>query len=357
MTLTLIVITLSFFLSLTFGLALSFAVFVNPLKKRIFAKIQRKAHWTHKGDAARFGGISILLGVVGTAFILGKEADMGLKILLSASPVFLAGLSEDLGFGLSPIKRILAGCISGLFAVFIFGEWITVTDIPPIDLLLTIPAVAIGLTVVTTCMLCHSVNIVDGLNGLASGAMLIALVGLCLITSSTGGPNTVAIILSLIGSVSAFWIINTISGRLFLGDAGAYMLGHVVGWMAILTMNANEHHSPWSYLLFIVFPISETAVTVARRLLVTQSAFAADRWHMHQLLLEWICSKSDISGKKSNLTASFVLLISSCIPTYIGVVYTESTTICASTALVYFCAFIFCYIKLRQIKMAGQLAA
>lgn len=351
MTPSLIIITLSFFLSLTFGLALSFTVFVKTIRQRIFTKIQRKAHWTHKGDAARFGGISILFGVVGTAFILSTGADMGPKILLSALPVFLAGLSEDLGFELSPITRILAGCMSGLVAVLIFGEWITITDIPPIDLLLTTPAVAIGFTIFTTCIVCHSVNIVDGLNGLASGTMLIALVGLCLITSSTSGPHSFAIILSLIGSVSAFWIMNIIFGRLFLGDAGAYTLGHVVGWLAILTMNANEYHSPWSYLLFIIFPTSETVVTVARRLLVTQNVFAADRWHMHHLLLQWICSKRDIGEKKSNLIASLILLFSACIPTYIGVVYTESTTICAAAALVYFSVFVICYRKLRQTKM------
>ena len=90
----------------------------------------------HTGFVPRVGGLAIYLSILSfyhsqlfgfipiSVFLDLDIFDMSL-LLFSATPVFLAGLSEDLGYRVSPKSRLLSSVVSGLLVVVIFNEWIT----------------------------------------------------------------------------------------------------------------------------------------------------------------------------------------------------------------------------------------
>ena len=129
----------------------------------------------HKGSVKRTGGLAIYLGLL-FVFILTFYADLGLEnlswLILSAAPVFLIGLAEDFGYRMSPIKRIIGSLISGSIVILIYGVWVGRLEIPGIDFLMSFAPIGILFTLFATVGVSNSFNLIDGLNGLSSFAIV-----------------------------------------------------------------------------------------------------------------------------------------------------------------------------------------
>ena len=91
----------------------------------------------HGRPTPRIGGVAIF-GAVGASyfFVPVSAADAYGRFVLASSILFVAGLMEDLGFGISPRNRLLAAAIASLTVVFLLGVWLPRTDIPWLDLLM-----------------------------------------------------------------------------------------------------------------------------------------------------------------------------------------------------------------------------
>ena len=87
-----------------------------------------------------------------------------------------------------------------------------------------------------------------------------------------------------IGSISGFWLVNFVTGRIFLGDSGAYFLGYIVAFTAIFSLNANPNLSAWALILCTIHPVIEIFHTVIRRFWFKKSLLLADKKHMHHLV-------------------------------------------------------------------------
>ena len=92
----------------------------------------------------------------------------------------------------------------------------------------------------------------------------------------------------VIAAVLGFMILNFPFGKIFLGDAGAYVLGHLLVWTSILLIKYQPSVSPFAVLLVFFWPIADTGLAIWRRLKLGNPTDRPDRLHFHQLTMRYL---------------------------------------------------------------------
>lgn len=257
---------------------------------------------SHTTPVPRIGGLAVLAGFLGLLVACGLFADsgdagvtgrggIGLPVGLCAtlgaflacgSVAFFSGLLEDLTKRVSVGARLFATVVSGVLAAVFLDAYTARLDIPLLDSVMTYSAVAIVVSAVAVGGVANAVNIIDGFNGLAAGALVIMGLGFALLTASVNDPLLVLMSLGLVATAAGFMLVNYPSGKVFLGDGGAYLLGYWLGEIAVLTLARHPEVSCWTVLTLLAYPVVEVAVSVVRRKLAKASPGAPDRGHLHQ---------------------------------------------------------------------------
>jgi UDP-GlcNAc:undecaprenyl-phosphate GlcNAc-1-phosphate transferase len=129
----------------------------------------------------------------------------------------------------------------------------------------------------------NSVNLIDGLDGLAGGIVALVLGALWTVVAPHDAVGALWILISL-GAVLGFLRHNLSSRRIFLGDAGSMLLGL---WLAGLTLGVRDEApaAPWIVALAMAIPVLDTATTILRRWHRGVSVFRADDEHLHHRLM------------------------------------------------------------------------
>ncbi|KFE33415.1 family 4 glycosyl transferase [Thioclava atlantica] len=206
-------------------------------------------------------------------------------ICLCAIPAFGSGAIEDVTKKVSAKWRLIATVVAGLIFSLVTGYRIDHADIPGLDYLLTFPAFGIALSAIAIGGIANSLNIIDGVNGLASGTAIIVFSAFGVLAAQSGDTTVFAICLLMIGSIAGFFVLNFPSGRLFYGDAGAYSTGFVLAVIGIVLPARNPEYSPLIAVLALAYPWIETLVSIRRRLKREGThPGAADRLHLHSLV-------------------------------------------------------------------------
>ncbi|MGD9863677.1 MAG: glycosyltransferase [Pseudodonghicola sp.] len=243
----------------------------------------------HIAPTPRVGGIALMLGLCFATIHAPGEAGVCLTYLfLSCLPVFAAGLMEDLNIGASPRLRLGAAMLSGVLVIAMTGYRIPAVGVPGVDQLIAFWPVGVLFTVVATAGLSHAFNLVDGLNGLSMGIGIVAAVALGVMAVGMGDTMTATIAAGVVFSVAGVLVVNYPFGRLFLGDGGAYTMGHLVGWLAVLLMARNPGISAWAVLMTAFWPVMDTGAAVLRRRMKNMPASEPDRLHYHHVVMRII---------------------------------------------------------------------
>lgn len=240
---------------------------------------------THSVPTPRVGGIGVLAGVL-AALLLAPLEYLPFLSLFAATllPVFAAGLAEDLGFRVRPAGRMVAAGTSAVLAVGLLGVWIPPAGLAPLDALLVMPLVAIPATLAFASGICHGFNLIDGVNGLAAGTATAVAAGLWLVADRAGVPLVGAVAFLMIPAVLGFLVLNWPWGRIFLGDAGAYGIGHVLVWLAILLAWNAPQATGLALALMFFWPVADTFLAIWRRRRTGRPYDVPDRLHFHQLV-------------------------------------------------------------------------
>ena len=269
------------------------AAFLIFLTKPLHIRFTAKGHTTsarqssHSNPTPRLGGLSILLGcIVGILFLAGQETTH-IAILLGVSclPVFLGGLGEDIGFDVSTHIRLLLSFASALCAGLLFNFWIPRLGIPGLEFLTSYVVVSAFLTILVSAGISQAFNLIDGLNGLAIGISLLTGLGLGGIAHSVGDYTLSSICWVLVASLAGTMVFNFPFGKIFLGDAGAYSIGHILTWIGLLILNRNPGVQPFVILLIFFWPTSDMLFSIYRRYRSNRPIDQPDRLHYHQLVM------------------------------------------------------------------------
>jgi len=250
-----------------------------------------KPQGIHAVPVPRIGGLSIVLGILAAAaalwVLVGKtEGRFAFTLLACSSLAFAAGFVQDLTEALTPRGRLVATALSAAIAFFWMGAAIRSTDIPGLDWIVSFGVGSLIVTVLVVAGIANAINIIDGLNGLASMCVALMLSALSYVAFQVNDVLVGLLSLSGVGAVLGLFLWNFPLGLIFLGDGGAYFLGFFVSELSILLLVRNPTEvSPFFPALVCIYPIFETLFSIYRRwFLRSVLPSVPDGIHLHSLI-------------------------------------------------------------------------
>jgi UDP-GlcNAc:undecaprenyl-phosphate GlcNAc-1-phosphate transferase len=274
-----------------------------------YAKDEAAKHGISQVNASRLGGVVVIglsLSFLFSRFLMGYEFDdigpLGIQMwgwvaFLSTS---LLGLIEDIDNDLlSPVLRLM---LLVLFFGITFVIW---PEIIPdnigyhsVDNIMSQPFIGWAIAVIFCVGFINAINMADGANGLVPGIVFISSI----IFNSVMGA-LVWEVLSIVSGV--FLLFNVISGRLFLGDAGAYGLGSILVLAGFYAVNTNRVSVEFAAVM-MCYPCVEVVMSMIRRRVAGRSMFKPDNHHLHNYIHEQLKTKTRSRVAANSLTGLII---------------------------------------------------
>ena len=246
--------------AVSFALALALTPVVRVLARRWGFVAKPKSDRWHKNTTAMMGGVGIWLAVIITYLALVPHTQQGWVVVGAASFLFFVGLIDD-WLHVKPYQKLI-GQVIGAAIVVNYGLVLPWTRALPINMLLTIFWL-IGIT--------NAINLLDNMDGLATG---IAAIASCFLTFNflTGGQMTEAVMMGVFAAaLLGFLIYNSNPASIFMGDSGSMFIGFFLAGAALVNVSGGRSRSFVPVLavpiLVLFIPIFDTTfVTILRKL-------------------------------------------------------------------------------------------
>ena len=301
--------------AIVFAVAAGFAFALTPLVRRLALRVgavkvpsARDTHTTTMpmlGGAAMFVAFLVAMAVASQIpqfreMFDGSSEPAG--IILAAGVMFAIGALDDLRDVSPPAKiagMVLAGSLLSLFGVSMLFFRVPFSGA---DVIVLSPDLAPLVTVLTVVVFANAINLIDGLDGLAAGIVIIAGTALFLYSSRLfdngflEGDNVAPLIAVIaVGVCVGFLPWNFNPARIFMGDAGALFLGLLLATTTITVGGrADYQYTGTTYFFFaplvipvliLGVPILDTAFSFLRRVVRGQPFSMADKDHLHHRLM------------------------------------------------------------------------
>lgn len=264
----------------------SFAPEIGAMDKPSLRKV-------HQSNIPRIGGIAIYLSFLvavlfGLLFLGGIRGSVInprpiLGILIGGSIVMLTGFLDDI-YRLKPWIKFAAQLFGAGTAIYFGVEINFITN--PLNGLVPLGWISVPLTVLWLVGMTNAINLIDGLDGLASGVTAISAGTLFFVALRTHQLGAALLMLALAGAALGFLRYNFFPASVFLGDSGSYFLGFILAAASIIgVFKTTLVVALIIPLLILGVPIFDTIFAIGRRLREKKNPFAADNKHIHHLLL------------------------------------------------------------------------
>lgn len=287
-----------FVLPILTGLA-SFVVILvlTPFAKRL-RLLDVPDHRKHHGiGVPMVGGVAIYIVIVASMTILDPPDKLS-WLFFGMSILVAIGVLDD-AFGLGVRLRFASQILAT--SVVLYGNSLWIQSLGPgLESLESVMVIlGVPMTIFAIVGLTNAFNMADGLDGLASGHMLIGLLTLSLTMFVTrGAVPHLNWLMVLISTVFAFWLVNvslTPLKRVFLGDAGSLLLGFIMSWTLIYyTQSPIEKFHPVAALWCVTVPVLDTIMVMLKRLTSKRPLFWPDRSHLHHILFDFGLSQRKV---------------------------------------------------------------
>ena len=230
----------------------------------------------HKAPMPRSGGLGIIIPTGIAILVVLPWNDSILSFLFSSLIIVGFGLLDDV-IELKPTQK-LVGQALGVTLAMVGG--MTISNVPFID---NSPAwLSYALTFVFVMAVINGVNFSDGMDGLAAGTTLMALVLIFLLAVEGNDIQVAIIAASICAALVGFLRFNTHPATIFMGDAGSQFLGFSVAWLAI-TVSQTETSTLTRVmpLLILGIPIMDVLQVICVRIKKKLPLPGPDREHFH----------------------------------------------------------------------------
>ncbi len=275
--------------------ALAAVLLLTPLTIRLAHRVGAFAlpgpRRVHREAVPTLGGVAMVAAVLGVAWLAralpGPARELDVRPLLGLTfaslPILALGLVDDVR-GVAPIAKLgLQACAALVLALFGY-------DVPlitnPFGAPIHAGPLGLPLLVAWVLLVTNAINLIDGLDGLASGAVAIAAATLWWVGRAHGDFYVMFISALLIGATLGFLRYNFPPARVFMGDTGSQFLGLTLAAVSLLE---NRKGTTAVTLLFplvaLGLPVADSALALARRVIAGRPVFHADSEHIHHRLL------------------------------------------------------------------------
>lgn len=247
----------------------------------------------HQGAIPRIGGIGIALGTMFPLFLLYFYENHVSRILFDSFEsicVFVFGGIAISLFGLYDDIRGVNAKLKLVFQILLaLGAWYAGFEISVVSSpfgVINLGWFGTFFTILWIVGIINAFNLIDGMDGLSSGVSFFACITIMTLSIANGTMVVALVSAALAGAVVGFLIYNFNPAKIFMGDAGSMFIGYMLAVLALKSQS--KGHTLVSLLVPIIamgLPILDTTLAFIRRYLRNQSIFAADRQHIHHMLL------------------------------------------------------------------------
>lgn len=275
----------------TFGAMLALTPIVRAIAVRAGAVDRPGPRRVHADPVPTLGGLAMVASVLGVGWLFhalpGELRQLDTHPLLGLSlaslPLLGLGLIDDTA-GVPARAKLGVQVLSGVILAGFGYRVALITN--PFGEPLVAGWLGVPLAVVWVVIVINAINLIDGLDGLASGVVLIAAASLWWVGHGRGDIYVMFLSALLIGTTAGFLVFNFPPAKIFMGDTGSHFLGLVLAAASLL------EHRKAATTAALLFPLTALAVPLAdslfafiRRLRAGRPVFSADREHLHHRLL------------------------------------------------------------------------
>ena len=242
------------------------------------------------------GGVAVFTGLILTTVVMGGSSFMHDLIYIIAGLIIIlfVGLKDDM-LVIKPYKK-LTGQLIATGIIVVLGD-IRIDHFHGVLGLQEIPFLAsVFFTIFVFIVIVNGLNLIDGIDGLASGVGTIIAFTLGTWFWMAGIVPYAILSFALAGSLIAFFYFNVFSkkNKIFLGDAGSLIVGFTIAIITIQFLNyqtlalnhVNINAAPAVAFGILIIPLFDTLRVFSLRISQGRSPFSADRQHLHHVLLD-----------------------------------------------------------------------
>ena len=263
---------------------------LRPVAVRIGLIDEPTVRKAHQGSIPLIGGVVMFCGFAAGALTLGIDLDAYRSFFAASTVLLVVGVLDDL-HELSSRTRFGAQILAaGLMA---YWGGIVLHDLGLLgsaDKVFVLSGWAIVFTVFATVGVINALNMSDGVDGLAGGLSLIALLGMAYLAGGAGFATERALLLTLCAAVVGFLLFNLRTpwrrrATVFMGDAGSMFLGFAITWFFIAMSQGDGRAMPPVVALWLLMvPLFDTVWLILWRFSQGRSPTSSDVGHLHHVL-------------------------------------------------------------------------
>jgi len=268
------------------------SVILTPICRDLFRKfgfVDEPDHTRklHTEPVPHMGGVPLAIAYVASACLLallpGRMFLGHLPRILAAAPagflIFLTGVLDDV-LHLRPWQKLVGQALAAFWA---FEAGVQVSSVAGHD----VGWLSLPLTLIWLIGCANAFNLIDGVDGLASGVGLFATATMLIAALLQGNLFLAILTAPLVGALIGFLRYNFNPASIFLGDSGSLVIGFLLGSFGVIwSQKSATILGMTAPMLALGIPILDTGLSIVRRFLRHQPIFGADRDHIHHRLLK-----------------------------------------------------------------------
>ncbi len=294
---------------------------IDIAKKRDFV-VKPNKRTSHEGTIPNIGGINIFISFLLTVFLFSYGIIDQLQfIIVGVFFILIVGFVDDL-IDIKAYWKLLGELVSGFFLIVVSD--IRLTSLHGFLGINELPVFAsYFLSIFVFIAIINALNLIDGVDGLASGLGILYSLFFALYFSYTGSVNLAISAYAMVGSLGVFFIYNVFGkkNKIFMGDTGSLLLGYMLTLYVFqfCEMNAypQKFHlseffqmnaAPAVAVCVLMVPLFDTIRVMLTRIKKGVSPFHPDKNHIHHLLLKTGIKHRQVTYVLLLVTGGFIAL-------------------------------------------------
>mgnify|MGYP000868612799 FL=1 len=303
----------------SFTVGYLFMPVVIDIAKRYNFVVSPNKRTSHQGEIPNVGGINIFISFLLPVFLFTSSLLSDIQfILMGLFIILIVGFIDDL-INIRVFWKFFGELIAGFFLVVItdirissLHGFLGIYELPLLSSYL--------LSLFVFIVVVNAMNLIDGIDGLASGLGILYSLFFGVYFYLTGNKDLALTAFAMVGSLVVFFYYNVFSNKkkIFMGDSGSLLLGYVfnVFIFSFFEMNAAKL-IPETYQMvaapavaFTVFivPLFDTLRVMITRMKKRHSPFTADRNHVHHLMLSLGLQHRQVTFILMGISVLFIVL-------------------------------------------------
>lgn len=264
--------------------------FIRMLAFKIGAEDMPNKRRMNKIPMPTIGGLAVFIAYTSITMFMLKDLIPFQKlwgIFCGELMIIITGVTDDI-YVLKPHQKIMGISLATLFVYFFARIKMNLVTLPILGTI-HLGWWSLPITWLWILAISNAMNLIDGLDGLATGVSIISLTTMGIIGMFfLNSPNfyVVIMIFALVASLIGFLPYNFFPARIYLGDTGSLFIGFM---MSIFSLNGLKNATFISVIIPVAVmgvPITDTLYAIIRRILNKQPIAHADKKHLHHRLMQ-----------------------------------------------------------------------